>query len=127
MTSALAQYIEEKIGSLDRFIAVCQKHSCDHQDHPPVEAFLEVARTTRHHKQGDVFSVALHLRIKGQFIRAEKQGEDIYAAIDGVREEMKNELHKEKGIQESKLRRSGRILKRLYNLSPLAWFRKEKK
>ncbi|MBI3685479.1 HPF/RaiA family ribosome-associated protein [Candidatus Azambacteria bacterium] len=138
LTSPIKEYVEEKIGSLDRFIPKhdgnprtqrAEQSSYDGDSelrHETVEAFVEIARTTKHHRQGDVFRAEVNLKIGGKILRAQKQDWDIRVAIDGVKEELKMELQKEKGISESKFKRGARILKRLRSISPLAWFRKEK-
>ncbi len=97
------------------------------RSHPAVEAFVEIARTTKHHRHGDVFRAEVNIKIGGKILRAQMQGGDIRVAIDGAREELKMELQKEKGISESKFKRGARILKRLRSISPLAWFKKETK
>lgn len=126
VTPALAQFIEEKIGSLDRFIPAQKDGGTEARSHQAVEAFVEIARTTKHHRQGDVFRAEVNLKIGGKVIRAQAQDWDIRVAIDAAREELKMELQKEKGISESKFKRGARMLKRLRSLSPLAWFRREK-
>lgn len=126
VTPSLAQFIEEKIGSLSRFIPAQKDGGGEIRSHPTVEAFVEIARTTKHHRHGDVFRAEVNVRMGGKIFRAQKQDWDIRAAIDGVREELKMELQKEKGISESKFKHGARILKRLRSISPLAWFRKEK-
>ncbi|MEK7519756.1 MAG: ribosome-associated translation inhibitor RaiA [Patescibacteria group bacterium] len=128
LTPALTEFIEEKIGSLDKFMP---RHFA-----PPagghgsgqetIQAFVEIARTTTHHRHGGVFRAEVNMKVGGRVIRAAQEGQDIRAAIDGVREELKLELQKEKGISESKFRKGARALKRLTSISPMAWFRKEK-
>ena len=125
LTPSITQFIEEKIGSLDHFVQKWADGETGARSHAPVEAFVEIARTTKHHRHGDVFRAEVNLRIGGKMIRAEKEDWDIRVAIDAVREELKAELQKEKGILEAKFKRGARILKRLQAISPLAWFRKE--
>lgn len=125
LTPALKEYIEEKVGSLDHFISDKRRSGPEARSHASVEAFVEIARTTKHQRQGEVFRAEVNLRIGGVMLRAQNQDWDIRIAVDAVREELKNELLKEKGIFESKFKRGARLLKRVRSLSPLAWFRKE--
>ena len=76
LTPALNQYIEEKIGSLSKFL---KNYEIDSE----IQARVEVARSTRHHHGGNVFM-------------AEK--EDIRLAINKVRDEMRQEIKKYKGL-----------------------------
>lgn len=127
LTPAITDYIEEKIGSLDKFSQAFSKNDVQSgYGHEAVEARVEIARTTTHHKHGPVFKAEVNLKVGGKMLRAAKEDWDIRVAIDAVREELKIELQKEKGINESKFKRGARIIKRIRSVSPLAWFKKEK-
>ena len=93
--------------------------------HQLVEAFVEISRTTNHHRHGNVFKAEVNIKIGGHMVRAEKEDFDVRAAIDLVREELKAELQKEKGMYEAKFKKGARTMKRLLSISPLAWFKKE--
>ncbi len=127
LTPAIVEYINEKIGSLEKFTRAFTKNdTVEWSGHEAVEAFVEIARTSKHHKHGTVFKAEVNLKIGGKVLRAEKEDWDIRVAIDAVKEELKMELHKEKEMHESKFKKGARIFKRLTSISPLAWFRKEK-
>lgn len=126
LTPAITEFVHEKIGSLDKFIGVgwTRKEEASSR-HQLVEAFVEISRTTNHHRHGDVFRAEVNIKIGGRMVRAEKEDMDVRAAIDLVREELKAELQKEKGMHEAKFKRGARTMKRLLSISPLAWFKKE--
>ena len=124
MTSPLAEFIEEKIGSLDKFIRA-EIGDGTHGNHL-VEAFVEVARDTKHHKHGEVFRAGVNLKIGGRVLRAEKSDFDIRVAIDAVREELTAELRKTQGKFESQFKKGARKLKQTMVISPLAWFRRKR-
>ncbi len=125
LTPSIKEFVEEKIGSLDKFIRADGDGGDEARSHESVEAFVEIARTTNHHRHGDVFKAEVNLKIGGRLLRAEKEDWDIRVAIDGAREELKVELQKKKGISDARFKHGARILKRLRSISPLAWFRKE--
>lgn len=124
VTAPLAEFIEEKIGSLDKFIRA-ETGDGTHGNYL-VEAFVEVGRDTKHHKHGEVFRAEVNLKIGGRVLRAEKNGVDIRSAIDAVREELMAELRKTQGKLESKFKEGARKFKQTISTSPLAWFRKKK-
>jgi ribosomal subunit interface protein len=68
---------------------------------------VEVARTTEHHQQGNIFRAEVNLSAAGEFFRAEATSESITAALDEVRDEIKSALSKHKHKKQSKLRRAG--------------------
>lgn len=126
LTPAITEFVHEKIGSLDKFIgAFAMREEGSPERNRLVEAFVELSRTTNHHRQGDVFKAEVNIKIAGNVVRAEKEDMDIRAAIDLVREELKAELQKEKGMYEAKYKKGARTMKRLLSISPLAWFKKE--
>lgn len=126
LTPAITEFIHEKIGSLDKFVGgFAMREEESPERNRLVEAFVEISRTTNHHRQGDIFKAEVNIKIGGNIVRAEKEDLDVRAAIDLVREELKAELQKEKGMYEAKFKKGARTMKRLLSISPLAWFKKE--
>ena len=79
LTSALHQYIEEKINSLEEFLKI-------------VEAWVEVGKETRHHRKGPFFRAECQMRLPGKSIRSEARQKDLRLAIDEVKDELQREL-----------------------------------
>jgi putative sigma-54 modulation protein len=84
ITPAIREYVEIKIGSLKRFLKRFETKS-------EIIAEIEMVRTTKHHKRGDVFYAEANLHMPKKILRAEHYDSDIRIAID----EIKNKLHKE--------------------------------
>ncbi len=95
LTPALRAYIEEKIGSVAKFIKRWD-------DTGAVEARVEVARTTKHHHKGDVFYAEVNVHLPGKVVRAEGTDADMRAAIDRVRDTLRREVEKYKELMEQK-------------------------
>ncbi len=95
LTPALRAYIEEKIGAIEKFI---KRFDAD----DVAEAHIEVARTTRHHHKGDVFYAEVNLRLPRQVLRATDEDFDIRVAIDKVKDRLRREVEKYKGLMEKK-------------------------
>lgn len=89
LTPALNQFIEDKIGSLQKFVKSMDKEGV-------VEVWFEAARTTRHHQKGDVFKAEADLRLPGRILRSESFKNDLRLAINEVRRELKREIEKYK-------------------------------
>lgn len=125
LTDSIREYIEKKFGELEKFVNV---HSDDEGRRSTVEAFVEVGRTTQHHKKGNVYRAEIQIRLPGaQGIRVESEQWDVHHAIDEAKDEMQRQLKRYKGKQRSKLYHAARIAKRLSKISPLARFRRERK
>ncbi len=86
LTPPLREYIEEKIGKLDKLLKKFDEGS--------VSVRVEIGRTTKHHRQGDVYRAEANLRFPGGFLRAEHQGEDVRVAVNEVREKLQREIEK---------------------------------
>ena len=80
LTQPIRDYAEEKMQSLEKFL-----DSIRHID-------IEVGRASGHHQKGDVFECKVTLQIGGEVIKIEREAEDLYKAIDKVRDHMRVEL-----------------------------------
>lgn len=81
--------------------------------HSAVMARVELGKTTRHHRKGDVFRAEVTLDVPGRSpFRAEAEAGDLRSAIDIVRDELANEVRSWKEKRKDTVRRGGRELKR---------------
>jgi len=101
MTPSLQTYIESKLMPLAKFI----QHWDEKGD---VEIWLEVSRTTNHHRKGDVFMAAADLKLPGKILRGEASAEDIRTAIDEARNMLHMEIEKYKTRTVKSVRRTKR-------------------
>lgn len=95
LTDALAQYVEDRIKPLEKYIGRFEEKG-------ESVARVELARTTQHHRNGDVFNVEINLQMDGEVIRAARDGEDMYAIIDEVKDILKLEIQKFKDLRVEK-------------------------
>ena len=95
--SDIEEYARKRIGALERFLKSFEKNG-------EVTAYVEIARTTKHHRKGDVFyaEAMIELTPGGKELRATDTQSDIRLAIDNVEEKLKKEIrsHKDKLILE---------------------------
>ncbi len=119
LTPALKEWIEEKIGGLKKFTDRYEsegKKLCE----------VEVARISKHHQKGDVFSAEVNLHLPGRDIRVEDQDFDVRVAVDHARDRLQHELvkYKEKGGLTGKaLRHMARISKE--TMRRVMWWREK--
>lgn len=124
LSPAVCAYIERKIGEISKFIQNFDEvQEIDIRKKSNVEAWVEVERTTKHHKKGSVFRAEVQIRLPGKTnIRAESTQWDLHVAIDQVKDELQRQIKKYKGKQSAKYKRGARSLKKFLRLSPLARF-----
>jgi len=103
ITPAIKEYVEEKINHLDKFISPEQK------DLPM--CYVEIGKTTNHHKNGELFKAEFTIHIGGKSFRLEDEKEDLYTALDSVTEGMVERLKSFKNKKVSLIRRGGAKLK----------------
>jgi putative sigma-54 modulation protein len=85
LTQAIKDYVNEKIGSLEKFFDQI------------LEAKVEVGLTTKHHQKGKIFRAEANLEVpQKHIIRAEAEREDLYMAINEVKDELQIQLKKYK-------------------------------
>lgn len=78
LTPAIEEYISKKLAGVEKFIKGAEE----------ILANVEVGKTSRHHKQGDVFKAEIHIKLPGEEFYATVEKDDLYAAIDEVRDEL---------------------------------------
>ena len=109
LTPAISEYIEKRIGSLDKF----------YKEEEDIVVNVEVGKTTEHHKSGDIFRAEIHLRSRGNEYYASAETEDLYAAIDQVKDKIVYELTSRRKRTIRLFRKGGAKIKNL-----LKWGRK---
>lgn len=87
LTPSIKTYIEKKLGGIEKFVKKMDAEGA-------VEMKVEVARTTKHHKHGDVFSAEANLKVPGSLLRATHEDADVHTAIDRVEIILRGEIDK---------------------------------
>lgn len=100
----IREYIETKIGSLSHFIKRFEEKS-------DIKTEVEIARTTKHHRHGNVFYAEVNLHLPKKNIRAEHSDWDIRVAIDKVKDKLQQEIEKYKGIKSGTTRKKNAKLR----------------
>ena len=127
LTPAIRNYIEKKIGELERFIQkVESKAHSFKKGKPLLKAWVEIGRTTRHHQKGKIFRAECQIKFPGKSVRSESVKTDLYLAIDEVKDELQREFKKYTEKQISKYKRGARKIKRLTRLAFGARFKRKK-
>ena len=108
LTDAIRDYIEKRIKGLEKIITTLKED-------PTI--YVEVGKTTNHHKSGDIFKAEVRVNIKGASLYAVAKEADLYAAIDKVKDEIECEAQKVKSKKQTLMRRGGAKAKSLIKRS----------
>jgi putative sigma-54 modulation protein len=109
LTPAIEEYVNKKISSLEKFLDKNENNLCE----------VELGRTTKHHKSGDIFKAELNIVESGnrQFYAVAEES-DLYSAIDIVRDEAERRIVSKKEKKKTLFRRgSSRIKSFIKNIS----------
>ncbi|MDO8618189.1 MAG: ribosome-associated translation inhibitor RaiA [Candidatus Uhrbacteria bacterium] len=99
LTPAIKQYVEEKMESLKKYF-----DSIRHID-------VEVGISNHHHRKGNIFECKTVVQVGGEVIRMEKEADDLYKAIDKVRDHLRAELSDwKKRLEERSMQKGKRAL-----------------
>lgn len=80
LTDAIKGYALKKVAALEKFFSGVTKVEVD------------VGLRTNHHQKGKVYFAEVNMHVPGSLIRVEKEAEDLYKAIDKVKDHLKVEL-----------------------------------
>jgi putative sigma-54 modulation protein len=82
LTAAIRDYVLERIGGLQNVL----------QDFHDLDLDVEVGQTTRGQNKGPIFRAEVNLRLPGTLLRAEETAEDLYEAVDKVKDNLRRQI-----------------------------------
>lgn len=113
MTPAIQEYADKRLRALDRFVS---------RDDESVSCVVEMGKTTRHHKSGDVFRAEVKLHIAGRDLYAVSERDDLYVAIDEVKDEIVRQVTSYRDKSTTLMRRGASQIKNMIRgFDPRNW------
>ena len=103
LTPAISEYIEKKMLSIAKLLDNDSTAKCD----------VEIAKISNHHNKGDIFKAEVHIVAKDKNIYASVEKEDLYIAIDLVKDDIIREIKNSNEKHRSLIRRGGAKIKNL--------------
>lgn len=101
LTDAIRDYVEKRLSQLDRLVSAEEI----------VNLRVEVGKTSHHHKEGDFFFAEVNLVLGGEDFRAVSERDNLYTAIDEVKDELSRELTHFKDRRRTLIRRGSLAIK----------------
>jgi len=86
---------------LDKFI------SKKFEEKGEIKVEIEIARLTKHHRQGDVFYAEANIHLPRKILRAEHSDWDVRVAIDKVKDKLQQEIKKYKEVMTAVSKKKG--------------------
>ena len=104
LTPAISSYVYKKISSIEKYID---------KSGPDAVAKVEVGKSTRHHRAGNVFRAEVHITGGSLDLYAVSEKEDLYAAIDLVKDEIVQNALQLKDKRKTLARRGAEMVKNI--------------
>ncbi len=105
ITDAIREYTFEKMQSLEKLIA---------SNDTGARLAIELSKTSNHHVHGQVFQAEALLQTRGKERALKTTQEDLYKAIDVLKDMLTRELSQHKDKERSLLRRGAHKVKSLF-------------
>ena len=90
LTEAIHDYVEKKVTNLGKLLSKMEDEGSE------VLVNFEVGKSTNHHKSGEYFHTDCSINIKGKKFYASSDKEDLYEAIDDVKDRLFGEISQNK-------------------------------
>lgn len=78
LTEAIENYFQEKMDMLEKYLGDIQVLNCD----------CEIEKVGGEQKSGKVFRAEVNLEVPGSLLRVDKEANDLYKAIDKVKDHL---------------------------------------
>lgn len=109
LTQAITDYVDSRLESFKKF-----KRYFGDQQEGNWQCNVEVGKQTTHHQHGnDIFRAEVQLFFNKQHIYKEALADNLYAAIDKVKDEVEATLANVSNKRQTLIRRGGRAVKNI--------------
>lgn len=102
VSPVVKEYVSKKMSSLDKFIKAKNNVLCE----------IELAKTTGHHKSGDIYRAEANIKYDGKQFYIEAEKDDLYAAIDELKDEVERVIISNKKKQEKLFKKGAEKIKK---------------
>lgn len=107
LTPAIHNYVIKRVTNLEKLLYKIEEKGGE------MAVAFEVGKNTKHHKSGHVFHADCLINIKGEKFYSSADEEDLYAAIDKVKETLFNDIQKNKDRKQTLFRRGAASIKKM--------------
>lgn len=105
LTPAIHDYVMKRITNLEKLLEKMEGGSA-------VVSF-DLSKNTNHHKAGSIFHADCRIQIKGEEFYGSADEEDLYVAIDVVKENLFREISKNKDRKQTLFKRGAASVKKM--------------
>jgi putative sigma-54 modulation protein len=107
LTEAIKDYVSKRVTNLEKLLSTIETKKGE------ARVNFEVVKTTNHHKAGEIFHANGIINIAGNKFYGSSDHEDLYSAIDEVKEKLFNDIQKNKDKRQTLFKRGGASIKKM--------------
>ncbi len=107
LTEAIKDYVSRRVTNLEKLLSNLEAKKGE------AMVNFEVTKTTNHHKAGEIFHASCMIKIDGNKFYGESDHEDLYSAIDEVKETLFNDIQKNKDRRQTLFKRGAMSVKKM--------------
>lgn len=107
LTGAIKDYVLKRVTNLEKLLSRVEERG------GKVIANFEVSKSTNHHKAGEIFHADCLIKIDGKEFYGSADEEDLYQAIDSLKDSLYNEINKNKDRRQTLFHRGARSIKKM--------------
>lgn len=107
ITDAINEYVEKRVTNLGKLLSKIENSGGE------VMVHFEVGRRTNGQNKGDVFHADCSINIDGKKFYAQADKEDLYEAIDDIKETLFREINKDKDRAQTLFKRGAISVKKM--------------
>ena len=107
LTQAIKDYISKRVTNLEKLLLRIE------QGRGKVMVNFEVSKSTNHHKSGEIFHADCLIKIDGKEFYGSADKEDLYQAVDAVKNSLYNEINKNKDRSQTLFKRGASSIKKM--------------
>lgn len=107
LTEAIKDHVLKRVTNLEKLLSNIEKGGGE------IRVNFEVGQSTKHHKSGVIFHSDCLIKIDGQEFYAASDKEDLYQAIDEIKEELFRDVKKNKDRRQTLFKRGASSVKKM--------------
>ena len=107
LTEAIKDYVLKRVTNLGKLLSNIEAKGGG------INVNFEVGKDSNHHKSGEVFNANCSIDIKGQEFYSSASANDLYMAIDEVKEILFNDIQKNKDRRQTLYKRGATSIKKM--------------
>ena len=108
LTQEVKDYVLKKVTNLGKLLKKIEEKGGE------IKVNFEVSRSTNHHKTGDVFHCDCTIVVDGEKFYLGTDENDVYKAIDKVKNDMFRQIRRTKNKKETLFRRGAKSVKKMF-------------